>query len=128
MKKAKYIAMVIIGILAVAGALVSYRFNLAGVGGGLMGGGMVMLSMGISRLSSEKVAKEAEIEVTDERNKAILHAAGYYSATVGMFALAVVGIVFGQIGDYMVMGICFGIFFLELITMTIAKAILKRKM
>ena len=114
MKKAKYIAMVIIGVLAVAGALVSYRFNLTAVGGGLMGGGMVMLSMGISRLSSEKVAKEAEIEVTDERNKAILHAAGYYSATVGMFALAVVGIVFGQIGDYMVMGICFGIFFLEL--------------
>ena len=128
MKKAKYIAMVIIGVLAVAGALVSYRFNLTAVGGGLMGGGMVMLSMGISRLSSEKVAKEAEIEVTDERNKAILHAAGYYSATVGMVALAVVGIVFGQIGDYMVMGICFGIFFLELITMTIVKAILKRKM
>ena len=75
MKKAKYIVMIIAGVLAVVGALVSYRFNLAAVGGGLMGFGMVMLIMGISRLTSAKTAKEAEIEATDERTKAILHGA-----------------------------------------------------
>ena len=128
MKKAKYVAMVIIGILAVAGALVSYRFNLAGVGGGLMGGGIVMLVLGITRLSSEKAAKEAEIEVTDERNKAILHASFYYAAQVVMVALAIVGIVYGQFGDYQVMAIALGILFLEFIAMLIARAILSRKM
>ena len=127
MKKAKYVAMVIIGILTVAGALVSYRFNLAGVGGGLMGGGIVMLVLGITRLSSEKAAKEAEIEVTDERNKTILHAASYYAASVGMFALVIIGVIFGELGEYRVMGICFGILFLEFITLLIAKAILSRK-
>ena len=128
MKKARYIVMVVAGVLAVAGALVCYRFNLAAFGGGLMGFGMVMLVMGISRLTSGKAAKEAEIEATDERNKAILHASFYYAAQVVMVALAIVGIVYGQFGDYQVMAIALGILFLEFIAMLIARAILSRKM
>ncbi len=128
MKKARYIVMVVAGVLAVAGALVCYRFNLAAFGGGLMGFGMVMLVMGISRLTSGKAAKEAEIEATDERNKAILHASFYYAAQVVMVALAIVGIVYVQFGDYQVMAIALGILFLEFIAMLIARAILSRKM
>ena len=100
MKKAKYIAMIIIGALAAIGALVCYRFDLAAVGGGLMGFGMVTLVMGISRLTTAKTAKEAEIEASDERNKAILHGAYYYSGQIVMIALAVCVVVFGELGDY----------------------------
>ncbi len=93
-----------------------------------MGGGMAMLIMGLSRLLSKKAAKEAEIEVTDERNKAILHAAYYYSGQIVMCALGVCVVVFGQLGDYKVMGISAGILFVQFISMLVAREVLKRKM
>ena len=45
-----------------------------------------------------------------------------------MVALAIVGIVYVQFGDYQVMAIALGILFLEFIAMLIARAILSRKM
>ena len=128
MKKAKYIAMIIAGVLAAAGAVVCYRFNLAAVGGGLMGFGMVTLVMGISRLTSPKTAKEAEIEASDERNKAILHAAYYYSGQIVMTALAGCVVVFGQLGDYRATAVAGGLLALQFISMLIAMAILRKKM
>lgn len=126
--KAKYIAMVILGIAGAAGALVSYRFNLNAVGGGLMGFGMVMLIMGITRLFSEKAAKDAEIEETDERNKTILHAAYYYSGQIVMIGLAVCVVVFGQLEDFRGTAVAGGLLALQFVSMLIARAILRRKM
>lgn len=128
MKRAKYIAMVIIGILAAAGALVAYRFNLSVLGGGLMGGGMVSLIIGLSRLFSKKAAKDAEIEETDERNKTILHMAYYYSGQIVMWVLSMGVVVFGQLGDYKVMGILFAVLVVQFISMLVAREVLKRKM
>ena len=128
MKKAKYIVMIIAGVLAVAGALGSFRFNLAAVGGGLMGFGMVMLIMGISRLTSAKTAKQAEIEATDERNKAILHGAYYYSGQIVMIALAVCVVVFGQLYDFRGIAVSGGLLALQSISTLIARAILRHKM
>ena len=128
MKKAKYIAMAMQGFLMAAGALVCYRFGLNVTGGGLMGGGVVMIIMGLSRLLSKKAARDAEIEVKDERNKAIQHGTGYYSNLAVMFALAIGMMVFGELGDYMTFGVLAGIFAVQLISMVIARAVLKRKM
>lgn len=128
MKKAKYIAMVIIGVLAAIGAIVCYRFDLAAIGGGLMGGGMVMLIMGISRLTSEKTTKEAEIEANDERNKAILQGAYYYSGQIVMAALAVCVVVFGQLRDYRATAVAGGLLALQFLSVLIAMAILRKKM
>ena len=128
MKKAKNIAMAIAGLLMAAGSVVCYRFGLNVTGGGLMGGGVVMIIMGLSRLLSKKAARDAEIEVKDERNKAIQHGTGYYSNLAVMFALAIGMMVFGELGDYMTFGVLAGIFAVQLISMVIARAVLKRKM
>lgn len=126
--KAKYIAMIILGIASVMGAFVSYRFSLNAVGGGLMGFGMVMLIMGITRLFSDKAAKDAEIEVTDERNKAILHAAYYYSGQIVMTGLAVCVVVFAQLEDFRGTAVAGGLLVLQFVSMLIARAVLRRKM
>ena len=122
-RKTKYVIFIILGVMMVVGALAAYRFDVVAVGGGLMGGGMVLLVMGISKLNNPKAAQEEAIEEGDERNIAITHKAFYLSSLITMGT-----VVFAQMG-HLAVALCFvGILFVQLLSMSVAKAVLNRKM
>ncbi len=126
--KTKYVCFIVIGVVMVIGALAAYRFDIVALGGGLMGGGVVLLMRAISALNNPKAAQEAAIEEKDERNVAILHRAYYISSVVTMVMLAVATVVFAQMG-HLAVALCFvGILFVQLLSMSVAKAVLNRKM
>lgn len=126
--KTKYVVFIVVGVMMVIGALVAYRFDIVAVGGGLMGGGMVLLVRGISKLNNPKAAQEEAIEEGDERNIAITHTAFYISSLITMGLLAIGTVVFAQIG-HLAVALCFaGIMFVQLLSVSIAKAVLNRKM
>ena len=127
-RKTKYVIFIILGVMMVIGALVAYRFDIVAVGGGLMGGGMVLLVRGISKLNNPKAAQEEAIEEGDERNIAITHKAFYLSSLITMGLLAIGTVVFAQMG-HLAVALCFvGILFVQLLSMSVAKAVLNRKM
>lgn len=124
----KYLAMIVIGTLSMVGALVAYRFHQPAIGGGGMGFGVVMVITAIQRMANPDAAREQAMELEDERGKSIRDRAYYISSLITMVLLTACTLVFAQMGNLTV-AVCFaGIMLVQIFSMLLAQAILRKKM